>query len=126
MTYSGPERRTVPYNYEQLALLVRESTAAEMVIVAQAITDELGRVARLIEGENHQGINSGIIGSIGALTDCDAKLDLRVGLLDNRVGSLEDKWDRVRWTVAGAALGGGFGGGGIVAWIIHIAQGATP
>ena len=106
MTYQGPERRD-----DSLIILL------ETVVESQVrpVVAELGRLSRLIEGENNAGINSGIIGSIHGLTDTDAKLDIRVG-------SLERRWDRFKWTITGAALGGGLAGGGIGALIVDIVR----
>lgn len=102
MNYEGPERRangSIEHRIDRLTELVH-------------------RLARLIEGENGAGhINRGIVGSVQDLTHTDAKLD-------KRLAELEAQWSRFKWTLAGAALGGGLAGGFAFDLIRH-AIGAT-
>ena len=110
--YVGPERRTAT-SPEHLADLLREVTSAEIRKAVRPVGEQVSRLARLIEGENGgRGLNAGVLGAITGLENTGAKLEARV------IG-LERKWDRLRWTVGGWALGGGLGGGSMVAWIAH-------
>ncbi len=119
MSYTGPERRTLPSDFhDRLALLLQEVTAAEVAKAIAPLSDEVTRLRRVIEGENGGSIFSiGVVGAIEKVVKTDEAHD-------TRLTALEKRWDRLRWTVAGAALGGGIGGGGIVAWIIHTFGGA--
>lgn len=107
--YQGPERRQaveyhLPDNFhDRLAELLTEITGAEVAKCVQPLRSELGRLRRVIEGENGGMFNYGITGAIEKVirTDTDH---------DKRLLELERKWDRLRWSVAGAALGGGLGG----------------
>ena len=109
MTYNGPERR----DHEPIVVTLAAVVAAEL----RPISARVDRLARLIEGENGgRTLNAGILGCITGLEATTAKLEVRV------VG-LERKWDRIRWSVGAFALGGGIGGGSLVAWISHLIGG---
>ena len=105
MTYSGPERR----DSEPIVVTLAAVVAAEL----RPVSARVDRLARLIEGENGGMLNVGIIGAIKDLQHCDTKLDARV------IG-LERKWDRFRWTITGAALGGGLAGGGLASILVEV------
>lgn len=119
MTYTGPDRRRqLPDDFHnRLALLLTEVTAAEVAKALGPVTAEVTRLRRVIEGENGGSIFSvGVMGAMEKVIATDQAHDRRLVLLEQR-------WDRLRWTVAGAALGGGVGGGGLVAWITHVLSG---
>lgn len=65
------------------------------------LTEEVRRLARLIEGESGRfPINRGLLGAIEDLTHTDTKLD-------RRVTTLEEQWTHAKWAIIGAAAGGG-------------------
>ena len=106
MTYNGPERR----DHEPIVVTLAAVVAAEL----RPISARVDRLARLIEGENGgRTLNAGILGCITGLESTTAKLEVRV------VG-LERKWDRFRWTITGAALGGGLAGGGLASILVEV------
>ena len=118
MTYTGPERRHLPDDFhDRLALLLAEVTAAEVAKALSPVITEVTRLRRVIEGE-HGGspFSVGVVGAMEKVITTDAAHDRRLTLLEQR-------WDRFRWTVTGAALGGGLAGGGLSAIIIESVKG---
>lgn len=117
--YQGPERRRIPDDFhDQLALLLQEVTSAEVAKAVGPISDEITRLRRVIEGENGGSVFSiGVVGAIEKVIRTDEAHDARLT-------KLEARWDRLRWTVAGSALGGAVGGGGLVVWISKLLGGA--
>lgn len=100
----------VPENFLEL---IRTAVAEALVPTNQ----KLDKIERDINGEN--GASFFNYGMKGAIEKNAAKNTEHHG----RIKDLERWRDRIRWSVGGAALGGGLGGGGLVAWITHLLQG---
>ncbi len=123
MTYQGPERRNGGErrdepSHQAVRLLISDVVAQMVREELRPVADELGRLARLLEGENHDGINAGVIGTLSKLSKHDEALE-------TRVAHLERRWDRLKWTTVGAAAAGGVTGGGIIGWLIQTLNDAT-
>ena len=69
--------------------------------------NELERIVRVLEGEGNPDVSPGVMG----LLDRQLKFNQKI---EGRVTEVERTIDRVRWTVAGAALAGSALGGGMV------------
>lgn len=119
MTYDGPNRRSIPDDFhDNLAKILREVTSAEVKAALAPIGLEVTRLRRVIEGENGGSIFSvGVVGAMEKVIATDTAHNTRLNLLEQR-------WDRFRWTVTGAALGGGLAGGGLSAIIIDAIKGS--
>lgn len=106
-----------PDFHDRLADLLREVTSAEVAKAVAPMEREVARLRRVLEGENGTNIFSyGVTGAIEKVIATDA-------LHDRRLTELEKKWDRLKWSLVGAAAGGGVFGGGIVAWLNNIVAG---
>ena len=105
MTYGGPERRDL----EPIAVTVAYAVAKEL----RPVVARVDRLTRLIEGENGGVLNEGVVGAIVSLRNCNVELE-------TRIVSVERKWDKFKWTITGAALGGGLAGGGLASILVEV------
>jgi hypothetical protein len=81
-------------------------------------------VRRAIVG-NGFGLDTGLVGAVRRLEETDRALTEKLVATELRLDKTERQWDRLKWTVIGAAAVGGIGGGAIVTGVVKVITAAT-